>query len=750
MPLTERDLIDVQRLARVYADAEARIMMRLAAALQQGVEAPSWETDVLARVQRLREEATNDLASLNENYAREIEAKIASLYQGASAEMLRDIGQGLEPQQISSTQQRSAVKRLVREMTQGAASAGTSLLRVVDDAFREIVSDVVTSVVARGESKRDALKRATQTVFARGLPTFTDTKGRRWNAQDYVNMATRTGYAAAQIQGHEDALDANGLDLVIIQPGPRACPICDEWARKVLSRSGQTGTYYATNALTGKNTSVKIDGTLAEARKAGFQHPNCRCSLRAFIPGVTQRSDINRPPYDAEGYARQQQQRGMEKSVRDAKIALANAQISGDPKAIAKAKQRLAQKQGALRDHLAANPYLKRRSDREQILGVQDGGTPARPRKPQPSPSTPNTPEKTEKIAESIAAEERRVEAPPSQRDLMARFSRTEPETPEVAATKTNPYRSLTRDYATNCHYCAPAVELRARGYNVRARPTVANLGRVDTDIANDWREPGGGKRDFTRLNELGGTTRAALNALAAAMPEGARGFMAGAWKKGGGGHIFNWEKRDGRIVMHEGQIESVKSIDAGLYPTQMQFGSVTWMRVDDMEPHEGAAFAVQPDDDPVDERTTSSELARAERELVQTDARIAEYRQEQDDIEALLKRLDDRERDLVAAHANGPEIERLQGRIDEADEAVKRALADRDIAAMTAASVESRQAREARERLLRETPGVDKVQSERLDAVSRSNTLTATLSALVKRRDAISKHITQLRRAMG
>lgn len=370
MPLSERDLIDVARLARIFADAEMLSLERVLSALARGVDEPTWELDVLARLQRLTAQTLDELGSDAQQYVAAIRQRLGALYASGEAAIWADLGAASldRPEAIEDGRRRATVALLASEMNAAVGAAGGGMLRSIDDVYRRIVGETVELVAARGMSRRDALKTATRTFLARGLPSFTDESGRRWSIQSYVDMATRTGYANAQIRGHEDALARARLDLVIIQPGPRACPICDRWARKVLARSGRAGTRQMTNALTGKPMTVKVDDTLAAARAAGFQHPNCRCSLRAFIPGATEKATINRPPFDAEGYERQQQQRTIERSIREAKTTAIVSRAVGDEKAAARAGARVAAQQQRLRDHLAANPYLKRRNDREQVI----------------------------------------------------------------------------------------------------------------------------------------------------------------------------------------------------------------------------------------------------------------------------------------------------------------------------------------------------------------------------------------------
>lgn len=387
MPLSEADLLDVARLARVFADAEARTLERVLKSLTADIDEPDWQVMLLARLQRLTRAVLDDLEPAQAAYVQAVRRRLTGLYAGGAASVYADLGDLdtgsiVDVGSIADQRRRAVVANLTREMTAGVTEATAGLLRSTDDVYRRVIGETVELVAARGVSKRDALRDATRSLLGQGIPAFRDSRGRKWTMQSYVDMATRTGYANAQIRGHEDAMDAAGLDLVIVQPGPRACPICDRWARLILTRGGVAGARDVENAVTGEMMRLDVDDTLAAARAAGFQHPNCRCSLRAFIPGATKRATIQRPAWDAEGYERQQQQRHVERGIRQTKTRALVAEATGDLSGTERAKRRLAAQQGDLRALLAANPVLKRRPDREQIVKVGEA-----PPAPPPPPA---------------------------------------------------------------------------------------------------------------------------------------------------------------------------------------------------------------------------------------------------------------------------------------------------------------------------------------------------------------------------
>lgn len=168
----------------------------------------------------------------------------------------------------------------------------------------------------------------------------------------------------------------------------------------------------------------------------------------------------------------------------------------------------------------------------------------------------------------------------------------------EQTVTRTNPGYRIGPDYKNNCHQVVSAAELRARGYDVVARPTVASLGRYDEEIARDWRDADGNVREFTYLDPDGrGRIASAVNAMAEEWPEGARGFVLGSWSKGGGGHVYNVVKRDGKLVPVEAQIMREDGVElAGNYFSEMKRSTIGVLRVDDLVPHRNVLDAVDLD----------------------------------------------------------------------------------------------------------------------------------------------------------
>ncbi|UVK61342.1 minor capsid protein [Microbacterium phage Gingerbug] len=350
-----------EEVARIYEDAELRILQRLVAMLSEGITDDWWERDVLERLQTIRQEVLATLAKVNPEAAAAITAALEEAYGIGGLAAYREVGAQAIP-----VAHEAAVTALATATLGKTVEAAPHLLRSVEDAARTVVAEVLRGTTTGTLLKRDALQRALNGLVRNGFAQVPVGRG-RMGAADYARMAVRTGTAQAMIAGHTQALKDLGQNLVTITPGPRACKVCDEWAGKVLSIDGTpAGRYLLPGEGREAEVWVTVDGTLDQARAAGWGHPNCRCAIRAYVVGISRRRDVTeRPAWDEKGYQAQQEQRGIERAIRRAKELEAVA-LTPEAKAAARANVRAAQ--ARMREHLSKHPFLKRQSAREQVL----------------------------------------------------------------------------------------------------------------------------------------------------------------------------------------------------------------------------------------------------------------------------------------------------------------------------------------------------------------------------------------------
>ncbi|MGW2209920.1 phage minor capsid protein [Streptomyces sp. NPDC001781] len=351
----------------LYADAEERLLGMIARRLADGIDAPRWMEAKLADVQALRRAAQAVVEELGKATSLEIHDAVAEAYNVGARAGLVELGVLDDATVARIAEQTPGTRRadrLAMEAVQVVTDSHRGILRGVEDTYRRVIAQAMATPLIGVETRRQATQTAVQRFADRGITSFMDRGGRAWSMPTYAEMAVRTAVGRAAVEAHADQLTAAGIDLVIVSNSPHECPTCRPWEGKVLALSGPNGkrTIEAEHATEdGRMVRVEVAGTLDEARAAGLQHPNCKHTVSAYLPGLTQTP--TNAARDPKGYEATQRQREIERHIRKYKLRAASAV---DPAAKRAAEARVRGWQGAMRDHLKAHPELQRKRHREQ------------------------------------------------------------------------------------------------------------------------------------------------------------------------------------------------------------------------------------------------------------------------------------------------------------------------------------------------------------------------------------------------
>ncbi|WKX70038.1 phage minor capsid protein [Streptomyces sp. XD-27] len=376
----------------LYADAEQRLLGIVARRLAEGFEAPGWATNKLRDIQALRRAAQGVVDALGSAMQLEVFDAVAEAYSIGARAGLAELGAGHDDdlRRIAETTPNTrAVDRLAAETIDLVTQTHRGILRGIEDGYRQVIAEVAGTPLLGVDTRRQATQRAMERFSDQGLRTFVDKGGRAWQMTSYAEMATRTAVGRAAVEAHGDRLRAAGLDLVIVSNAPHECPLCKPFEGQVLSLDGPDGARTVEvehAAVDGETVRVKILGTVDEARRRGLQHPNCRHSLSAYLPGIT-RAPVEHSE-DPHGYVASQRQRAIERGIRKWKNRAASA-VTPEGKRAAEARVRAWQKRQ--REHLAAHPELIRRREREQPGAGNLPRVPARRDAPAPRPARART-----------------------------------------------------------------------------------------------------------------------------------------------------------------------------------------------------------------------------------------------------------------------------------------------------------------------------------------------------------------------
>ncbi|WP_432041422.1 phage minor capsid protein [Streptomyces cadmiisoli] len=365
----------------LYADAELRLLEQIGRRLADGIDAPNWMEAKLADLQALRRSSQAVVDELGRSTSLEVHESIAEAYNVGARAGLLELGALDDVTAVRLAEQTPGarkVDRLAIETINLVTESHRGILRGVEDVYRKVLADAAATPLLGVETRRQATQTAVARFTERGVASFVDRSGRNWSMTTYAEMAMRTSVGRAAVEAHHDQLSAAGIELVMVSQSPHECPRCRPWEGKVLALSGPDGrrTVEVEHATEdGRTVAVDVAGTIDEARREGLQHPNCRHTTSAYLPGIT------RPPAkaakDPDGYEATQRQRAIERNIRKYKLVSASAV---DPAARRSAEARVRAWQGQMREHLDAHPELMRKRHREQP-GASN--LPTRPRPPQ-------------------------------------------------------------------------------------------------------------------------------------------------------------------------------------------------------------------------------------------------------------------------------------------------------------------------------------------------------------------------------
>lgn len=229
-----------------------------------------------------------------------------------------------------------------------------TMLRSAGERYVDTVK-AATARAALGMSGRKAVAEIVQGWADAGLPGFRDAAGREWTPEAYASTLVRSSSTQAATATQFARMDELGEDLVEVSSHLGARQKCAPYQGRIYSLSGKSSVYPPFSS-----TSYGDPG--------GLLGSNCRHVLYPYFPGT----EKTYRPYSEErndaAYARSQEQRSIERSIRAAKRELDLAQKTGDEATIAAAKSKVSERQKKMRGFID-DTGRRRDYDREQIRG---------------------------------------------------------------------------------------------------------------------------------------------------------------------------------------------------------------------------------------------------------------------------------------------------------------------------------------------------------------------------------------------
>lgn len=332
-----------RELARAYQEAENELIREVAARAARDMRLASMLPDatvpggltvaerrrqnrILAELAASRAVAVRDLQRIAEDLVSRIRSggvarraiEIAAREgEAAAAAMLHFAGVTAGASTLTGTATQ-AVAMVTLSLENRLEILNQRITRYPQDAYQRIIALHSPNTLLGVTTSRQQQAAAVQRFLAEGIPSFTDRIGRRWTIGAYAEMAGRTSVNRAYNDAGVWRMQQSGIGLVTVVRGLDSCKKCAAWAGKILSTDGTpAGPVVLEHATRAGTVTVNVAASVDQARNAGWGHPNCRCRLVPYLPGLTvPQGDTT---YDEAAEKERAEQRRLEREIRAAK-----------------------------------------------------------------------------------------------------------------------------------------------------------------------------------------------------------------------------------------------------------------------------------------------------------------------------------------------------------------------------------------------------------------------------------------------
>jgi hypothetical protein len=242
-----------------------------------------------------------------------------------------------------------------------------SMLRSAGAQYTKIVNNVTTQIMSGTVTVDQAVARSVRAFAQEGLTGFTSATGAEWTPEAYSRMIIQSDLKNAMIAAQEERYREYGNNYVEVDAYAGARPKCAMDQGYIYSMDDDTTPI---TDVDGTEIEVRAWSDTSYGEPDGLLGINCGHSRFAFVPGVSTQASKNEDINKAENeqkYQERQQQRYIERNIRDSKREALMLEKSGAPKVdIDAAKAKTAEWQSKAKDFVKDTGGT-RYYEREQI-----------------------------------------------------------------------------------------------------------------------------------------------------------------------------------------------------------------------------------------------------------------------------------------------------------------------------------------------------------------------------------------------
>ena len=350
-------------MAEVYGAITDQILINLArhfpfyvAGEDLPTSAFAYQASMLAQMGQVNAETMriirNGLADADPALVNCLEQSIMDAVKSTDKDLAKAVQKGIfapPSMPVLSPNQYRAFELYYKQAADKLNLVNTVMLESTGSAYRQAVSDVVSEIeiadrlnrtqialdAATGEtvtgvsSWNQALRHATDKMTNGGIVGFIDHAGHRWSSEAYVAMDIRTTVYNTGRAAVWETNENFGNDLYIVSYHNGARPLCYPWQNKVISSLDAARTV---TDLDGNAVEVIAQSSTSYGAPAGLFGINCKHYPTPFIPGVSIiRGQPQNPEENERTYEESQEQRRLERKLREEKRDLMTAKAQGRP-----------------------------------------------------------------------------------------------------------------------------------------------------------------------------------------------------------------------------------------------------------------------------------------------------------------------------------------------------------------------------------------------------------------------------------
>lgn len=321
----------------------------------------SWQTEQLSMLGQLTQQNIIAIAKHADMAVDEVSKALEQAGYGTVEEYEGDlqeavaIGLLIAPPNIEASE---ALQNVLAAYQQSAIDTfnmvNTTMLQQSQQVYLDIINQTVGKVLSGAVTPQQALRESVEKWADKGVPALVDKRGRQWSTEAYLNQVMRSTVNNVANDMQDARMDDFGVDLVEVSSHLGARPRCAPFQGRIFSRSGTNPKYPALS-------------TTSYGELAGLKGVNCRHLFYPYIEGLSKRTF---KPYDEEKnrrvYEESQQQRYLERRIRQAKRDLRMMEELGDSEGIKAARMKVKERQAEMREFIDDTGRTRNRQ-REQI-----------------------------------------------------------------------------------------------------------------------------------------------------------------------------------------------------------------------------------------------------------------------------------------------------------------------------------------------------------------------------------------------